>query len=143
MRKLFYSRHQRSGFTLIEIMLVVAILALLATLAIPNYLRARKRTQAAVLLDDLKAIDNAMDLYAAEYRLAGNEPVTGSDLNLLKQYLKDRIKLQQSLPNDFFGNEIVLVDFKTPPRVNPASFDSLSDVAPAAFWAPYYAAPAD
>jgi prepilin-type N-terminal cleavage/methylation domain-containing protein len=127
----------RSGFTLIEIMLVVAILALLATLAIPNYVRSRKRSQAVRLLDDLRAVDNAMDMYAAEYHRAGNEPITDADIDLLKRYIKDRTHLFQSLPNDMFGNEIVMVDLKTPPRVNIVTFNALSDVAPTAFWAPY------
>jgi prepilin-type N-terminal cleavage/methylation domain-containing protein len=125
------------GFTLIEIMLVVSILALLASLAIPNYLRARKRSQAARMLDDLKAVDHAIDLYAAEYHKSGNETVTDADVDILKRYLKERILLYQSLPNDMFGNEILLSDLKSPPRVNVATYNALSDVAPLDFWRPY------
>jgi type II secretory pathway pseudopilin PulG len=118
-------------------MLAVAILALLATLAIPNYLRSRKRSQAVRLLDDLRAVDNAMDLYAAEYHRAGHEAITDADVDILKRYVKDRTALHQSLPNDMFGNEIVMVDLKSPPRVHVETFNALSDVAPATFWAPY------
>ena len=125
------------GFTLIEIMLVVSILALLASLAIPNYLRARKRSHAARMLDDLKAVDHAIDLYAAEYHKSGKEMITDADVDILKRYLKERILLYQSLPNDLFGNEIVLTDLSSPPRVPLATYNSLSDVAPFDFWKPY------
>ena len=125
------------GFTLIEIMLVVAILALLASLAIPNYLRSRKRAQAVRMLDDLKAVDNAIDLYTAEYHKSGNEIITEADVDFLRRYLKERILLYQSLPNDLFGNEIVLTDLNSPPRINTASYEALSDVAPLEFWRPY------
>lgn len=129
--------HRLKGFTLIEIMLVVAILALLASLAIPNYLRARKRSQAARMLDDLKAVDHAIDLYAAEYHKAGNETITEADMDFLKRYLKERILLYQSLPNDFFGNTIVMTDLKSPPRLSTDTYTMLSDVAPLEYWRPY------
>jgi prepilin-type N-terminal cleavage/methylation domain-containing protein len=130
-------RSRRSAFTLVELMLVVAIIALLAAIAIPNYLRARKRSQAARMLDDLKAVDYAMELYAAEYHKKGDEAVTDADVDFLKKYLKERILLYQSLPNDLFGNKILLVDLTTPPRISTVTFDSLSDVAPVPDWFPY------
>lgn len=128
---------RKAGFTLIEIMLVVAIISLLASLAIPNYLRARKRAQATRMLDDLRAVDHAMELYAAEFRRSGNEIMGPDDVAFLKRYLKDRIQLYQSLPNDLFGNPIAVTDLKTSPRVSVTTFNELSDVAPAIFWAPY------
>ena len=56
----------RGGFTLVEIMIVVAIIALLAAIAVPNFLRARKRSQATRILEDLRMIDSAVDQYAIE-----------------------------------------------------------------------------
>ena len=58
---------RRGGFTLVEIMIVVAIIALLAAIAVPNFLRARKRSQATQVLEDLRLIDSAIDQYAIEY----------------------------------------------------------------------------
>ena len=54
------------GFTLVEIMIVVAIIALLASIAVPGFLRARKRSQASRILNDLRLIDSALDQYAIE-----------------------------------------------------------------------------
>src|SRR6476469_8858120 len=57
---------RRGGFTLVEIMIVVAIIALLAAIAVPGFLRARKRSQASKILNDLRMIDAAVDQYAIE-----------------------------------------------------------------------------
>ena len=57
---------KRGGFTLVEIMIVVAIIALLAAIAVPGFLRARKRSQATRILNDLRMIDSAVDQYAIE-----------------------------------------------------------------------------
>ena len=55
----------RGGFTLVEIMIVVAIIALLAAIAVPNFLRARKRSQATRILEDLRVIDSATEGFPA------------------------------------------------------------------------------
>src|SRR5467141_1938386 len=57
---------KHAGFTLVEIMIVVAIIALLAAIAVPGFLRARKRSQASRILNDLRMIDSAVDQYAIE-----------------------------------------------------------------------------
>jgi prepilin-type N-terminal cleavage/methylation domain-containing protein len=59
------------GFTLVEIMIVVAIIALLAAIAVPGFLRARKRSQASRILNDLRMIDSAVDQYAIETAYSG------------------------------------------------------------------------
>ena len=56
----------RAGFTLVEIMIVVGVIALLAALALPGMLRARKRAQASRVKDDLRLIEAAVDQYAIE-----------------------------------------------------------------------------
>ena len=64
MLKKLQTKH--AGFTLVEIMIVVAIIALLAAIAVPGFLRARKRSQASKILNDLRLIDGAVDQYAIE-----------------------------------------------------------------------------
>src|SRR5438093_5256105 len=70
---------RRGGFTLVEIMIVVAIIALLAAIAVPGFLRARKRSQASRILNDLRMIDSAIDQYAIETNRKSNDPVAVSD----------------------------------------------------------------
>ena len=59
-------RKSRGGFTLVEIMIVVAIIALLAAIAVPGFLRSRKRSQATAILNDARIISGAIDQYAIE-----------------------------------------------------------------------------
>src|SRR5881397_327071 len=77
---------RRGGFTLVEIMIVVAIIALLAAIAVPGFLRARKRSQASRILNDLRMIDAAVDQYAVETnRSAGNTVAVTDWTNYLKK----------------------------------------------------------
>ncbi len=77
---------RRAGFTLVEIMIVVAIIALLAAIAVPGFLRARKRSQASRILNDLRMIDAAVDQYAIETNKKSNDVVGTADwTNYLKK----------------------------------------------------------
>lgn len=68
-----------AGFTLVEIMVVVAIIALLAAIAVPGFFRARKRSQASKILNDLRMIDAAIDQYAIENSKKTGDPVAVVD----------------------------------------------------------------
>src|SRR5262245_18204071 len=127
----------RGGFTLVEIMIVMAIIALLAAIAVPNFLRARKRSQATRILEDLRLIDAAIDQYAIETNKAGGASVSWDDIKL---YLKTGSKLYNSGGKDLFAkafnsNNTYKVD--EIPKVNSSTYDELSDVAPADFWSPF------
>src|SRR5438876_11918490 len=77
---------KRAGFTLVEIMIVVAIIALLAAIAVPGFLRARKRSQASRILNDLRMIDSACDQYAIETNRKTGDTVAVADwTNYLKK----------------------------------------------------------
>lgn len=127
------NRH-RGGFTLVEIMIVVAIVALLASIAVPGFLRARKRAQASRLLNDLRHLDAAVDQYALETNKPGGFVATFTDLRV---YLKDGGALY-STGNDVFGNQYgPLFTVDLPPKLPPNAWAALSDVATADFWSPY------
>jgi len=57
----------RSGFTLVEIMIVVAIISLLAVIAIPSFLRAREKTQKTRFVNSLRVMRDACDLFVTEH----------------------------------------------------------------------------
>src|ERR1700685_2039126 len=63
-------RISRDGFTLIEIMIVVAIIGLLAAIAIPNFIHARATSQANACINNLRQIDGAKQTWALETKQA-------------------------------------------------------------------------
>lgn len=77
--------NQRRGFTLVEIMIVVAIIGLLAAMAIPNYIRARANAQASSCVNNLRQLSTALNQYAIENHLDNSATVA---LTALKPYLK-------------------------------------------------------
>jgi len=126
------SKHR--GFTLVEIMIVVAIIALLASIAVPNFLRARKRSQATRIMEDLRQLDGAMDMYAME-----NNKTTGMNptFNDLKAYIKTGTVLYTT-GADLFGDSYGPFTVDSVLSVPTTAYTNLSDVAPVAFWSPYY-----
>lgn len=132
--------HNRGGFTLVEIMIVVAIIALLAAIAVPNFLRARKRSQATRILEDLRLIDAAVDQYAIENDKKVGDAFAWSDVS---KYVKQGTRLYNSNGKDIHGHEMVggspkiAAGYDQHVRVCYLSFDELSDVAPAEFWSPF------
>ena len=124
---------RRGGFTLVEIMIVVAIIALLAAIAVPGFLRARKRSQASKVLNDLRLIDSAVDQYAIENnKRAGETVVVGA----WTQYMKGGTVLHNSGGHPTYGS---YGDQRVDqlPTVPSSAYSELSDVAPSTFWAPY------
>jgi prepilin-type N-terminal cleavage/methylation domain-containing protein len=125
----------RGGFTLVEIMIVVAIIALLAAIAVPNFLRARKRSQATRILEDLRIIDSAIDQYAIENNKSSGDTVAWADI---QKYLKTGSVLYNSGGTDLLSNAYTGYSVDYLPKLSGTSFGKLSDVAPSDFWSPFY-----
>jgi prepilin-type N-terminal cleavage/methylation domain-containing protein len=124
---------RRGGFTLVEIMIVVAIIALLAAIAVPGFLRARKRSQASRILNDLRMIDSAVDQYAIETNRSTGFVMAVADWT---NYLKKNSLLYnsgKSLLGSSYGSQTV----DTIPQVPASDLAALSDVAGTGFWSPY------
>jgi len=124
---------RRHGFTLVEIMIVVAIIALLASIAVPGFLRARKRSQASRIINDLRLIDGAVDMYAIETNRSTGNPVKVADWT---KYLKAGTNLYLT-GKDILGNAYGDQTVDSIPKVNASAYAALSDVADAMFWSPY------
>jgi prepilin-type N-terminal cleavage/methylation domain-containing protein len=127
----------QSGFTLVEIMIVVAIIALLAAIAVPNFLRARKRSQATAILEEMRLIDAAKDQYAIENNLIGNATVNWTQARV---HMKPGTRLANATAvTDLLGNTVTLGAIDTPPTLNSATVNNFTDVVPstAAFWGSY------
>jgi prepilin-type N-terminal cleavage/methylation domain-containing protein len=73
------------GFTLVEIMIVVAIIGLLASIAVPSYVKARGNSQQNACINNLRQIDGAAQTWALENKKTSGDPYT---LTALTPYIK-------------------------------------------------------
>lgn len=76
---------KRNGFTLVEIMIVVAIIGLLAAIAIPNFVKARENAQLNSIFNNLRIIEGAKDQWALEGKKGTGDPV---NLETISDYVK-------------------------------------------------------
>ena len=76
---------------MVEIMIVVATIGLLATMAIPNYVKARATSQKNACINNLRQLDGAVQQWGMEFNKAASDAVT---LNDATPYLKDQIICQ-------------------------------------------------
>ena len=80
----------RRGFTLIEIMIVVLIIAILLAIAIPNFLRARETSRAKSCKANLRQIETAKEQYAMDNKLGAGDATAMA--NLWPDYIKNEPK---------------------------------------------------
>ena len=80
--------NRKSGFTLVEIMIVVAIIGLLAAIAIPNFVRARTTSQMNACINNLRQIDGAKQQWALETKQQSTASPAVADVT---PYLKSSV----------------------------------------------------
>ena len=83
------STRGRRAFTLVEIMIVVAIIGLLASMAIPNLIQSRKKAARQACIMNLKAIDGAKANWALDFKKGDNDAPTTVDLFGRDKYIEN------------------------------------------------------
>jgi prepilin-type N-terminal cleavage/methylation domain-containing protein len=82
------NRLSKSGFTLVEIMIVVAIIGLLAAIAIPNFVKARTASQKNACIANLKQIEGAKANWAMEMKKNNSDTPGTTDLYGAALYIR-------------------------------------------------------
>jgi prepilin-type N-terminal cleavage/methylation domain-containing protein len=104
----------RSGFTLVEIMIVVAIIGLLAAIAVPNFMKSRDKAQCVVCIANLQQIEYAQQQWAFESKKSSSSATV---LNEITAYLKNNV-----LPVEPAGGNYTLgATVKDPPICSNSS----------------------
>ena len=91
-------RNSKAAFTLVEIMIVVAIIGLLAALAIPGFVKARKQSQGRRILNDVRQMDAAIDQWALENGKKDGDTI---DTSAAQSFLKTAWTTADLLGNNY------------------------------------------
>jgi prepilin-type N-terminal cleavage/methylation domain-containing protein len=101
---------RKSGFTLVEIMIVVALIGMLALIAIPNFVKARGTSQASACINNLRQVDDAVQQWALENKKGVAATVAFTDIS---GYLKNAVICPSG--GTTFADSYTITDVATKP----------------------------
>ena len=110
------NNREKAGFTLVEIMIVVAIIGLLAAIAIPNFVRARTTSQQNACINNLRQIDGAKQQWALETKAAATATPAVTDIQ--PYFGRGTIGTKPTCPSDVtktFASSYTMGDLQTAP----------------------------
>src|SRR5688572_21285732 len=81
---------RRRGFTLLEILIVVAVLGILVGMAFPNFLKSRANAQKQICIENLSQIESAKQIWGVENGKKEGDPATDADLFGATNYMKQK-----------------------------------------------------
>jgi prepilin-type N-terminal cleavage/methylation domain-containing protein len=117
-------QRDNQGFTLVEIMIVVAIIGLLAALAIPTFIKNRKQSQGRRILNDCRQMDSAIDQWSVNNGVADGTTV---DTVAASTYMKNAWYTADLLNNPYSlnptGTGQILISAATKTALNGCGID--------------------
>ncbi len=104
-------RMRSAGFTLVEIMIVVAIIGLLAAIAVPNFVKARNTAQSNACINNMRQIDSAVQQWALEKGKKDTDAVVAAEV---AEYIKGNAIPKCPAGGDYDMPDTVLETVKCP-----------------------------